>query len=158
MTLSENLLQKLKPLIGPDTLIVGIGSTLKGDDGVGPFICSRLKRIVCDQVIDAATVPENYIQPIIRKNPQVLLIIDAVDFGDTPGAILILEPDQIHTVSPSTHTPSPRLFLDVILHSIKPQVVFIGIQPAQANFGQPLSPPVQRSATLLADLIAAFMA
>ena len=158
MTLLENLQQELKALIGPDTLIVGIGSTLKGDDGVGPFICNRLRKTVPDRIIDAATVPENYIQPIITKNPEVLLIIDAVDFGDTPGAVQVLETDQIHAISPSTHTPSPKLFLDVILQSIKPRVVFVGIQPAQTNFGQPLSPPVQRSATLLADMIAAFMA
>lgn len=158
MTLPQNLQQKLKALIGPDTLIVGVGNTLKGDDGVGPFICSRLRKTVPDRIIDAATVPENYIQPIITKNPEVLLIIDAVDLGDTPGAIQILGSGQIHSISPSTHTPSPKLFLDVILQSIKPQVVFLGIQPAQANFGQPLSPPVQRSATLLADLIAGYMA
>ena len=153
MTLPENIQQKLKALVGPDTLIVGIGNTLKGDDGVGPFICSRLKKTVPDQIIDAATVPENYIQPIITKNPKVLLIIDAVDFGGTVGAIQILEPDQIHSISLSTHTPSPRLFLDVILQSIKPQVVFLGIQPAQTGFGLPLSAEVKKNAMLLAELL-----
>lgn len=145
--------KKLLTLTGPNTLIVGIGSTLKGDDGVGPFICGKLKKFMPDRIIDAATVPENYIQPIISKNPEVLLIIDAIDFGGSVGEIQILEPEQIHSVSLSTHIPSPRLFLDVIYRSINPKVVFLGIQPGQTEFGFPLSAEVKRTATLLAEVL-----
>ena len=77
----QHLFEKLNKLRGSSTVIVGIGNTLKGDDGAGPLICEQLNAKVCAEVIDAGTVPENYIQKIIKKAPQNLLVIDAIDFG-----------------------------------------------------------------------------
>ncbi|MHC4364602.1 MAG: hypothetical protein ACYSTJ_03955 [Planctomycetota bacterium] len=68
MGTDENVLAQLKKLRGPKTVIVGIGNILKGDDGVGPLICQQLRgNEICAELIDAGTVPENYIQPIVHK-------------------------------------------------------------------------------------------
>jgi hydrogenase 3 maturation protease len=153
MDIHDSLREQLSKICKPHTLIVGIGNTLKGDDGAGALICQRLKDIDPEQVIDAGTVPENYIQPIIKKAPKVLLIIDAIDFGASAGAINIFRPDQLSSLAVSTHTLSPRLFVDVICKSISPEVYFIGIQPGQTVLGRPLTPEVEQAVKSLTEIL-----
>ena len=146
MSANELLLKQLNKLRGSATVIVGIGNILKGDDGAGPLVCEQLKntKITAD-LIDAGTVPENYIQPIIKKAPQNLLVIDAIDFGAAPGTIRIFEPEQLNSHAISTHTLSPRLFVDMVSQNIKLDVYFIGIQPAQIRLGQSISPQISQA-------------
>ncbi len=154
MGLDKKLVSRLKALRGTKTIILGIGNTLKGDDGVGPLVCQRLiEKGVGADVIDAGTVPENYIQPIIKKTPQNLVIIDAVDFGASPGVIKLFEPEQLNAVSVSTHAPTPRLFIDLIKKRSDVEVYFVGIQPVQTQLGQPITPQLTQAAEDLASIL-----
>ncbi|MBN2590146.1 MAG: hydrogenase 3 maturation endopeptidase HyCI [Sedimentisphaerales bacterium] len=135
-------------------LIIGIGNILKGDDAFGPLVCEKLKvERISAEVIDAATVPENYIQTIIKKAPQNLLIIDAIDFGAKPGTIQVFEIEQLNSLVISTHTLSPKIFIDMIRQSIKLDVFIIGVQPAQTQLGSPLSQEIQKSIFDLVDIL-----
>jgi hydrogenase 3 maturation protease len=145
MGTGQQILQQLNQLHGSKTLIVGIGNTLKGDDGAGPLVCEQLAGKTCAEIIDAGTVPENYIQPIIKKAPQNLIIIDAIDSGAPPGTIDIFRPEQISSFAFSTHTLSPRLFIDMITRQIKVDVYLLGIQPAQTQLGQSTSNQVSKA-------------
>lgn len=153
MGVDRQLLQQLNQLRGSETLIIGIGNTLKGDDGAGPLICEQLAGKICAEVIDAGTVPENYIQPIIRKTPENLLIIDAVEFGAPPGAINIFRPEQISSFAFSTHTLSPRLFIETITQQIKVDVYLLGIQPAQTQLAQKISDSVTEAIRQLLQVL-----
>ena len=145
MGANEQLFKRLNEFRGTRTVIVGIGNTLKGDDGAGPLVCQRLDGKVCAGLIDAGCVPENYIQPIIKKAPQNLLVIDAVDFGASAGTINIFKPEQLKSLVSSTHTLSPHLFVDMIRSELNVNVHFVGIQPAQTQIGQSISPQVSRA-------------
>lgn len=154
MGADEQLFEQLNTLRGSETIIAGIGNTLKGDDGTGPLVCQQLQDAgVCAELIDAGTAPENYIQPIIKKAPQNLIIIDAVNFGASAGTIKIFEPEQLSRLVTSTHTLSPHLFVDMIRREIDVDVHFIGIQPAQTQLGQPISQQVNRSIRLLVNAL-----
>jgi hydrogenase 3 maturation protease len=151
---TDQHLERLQKLRGSSVLIVGIGNSLKGDDGVGPAVCERLKNSeISAEVIDTATAPENYIQKIISKAPQNLLVIDAVDFSAQAGQIKIFEPEQLSSHILSTHTLSPRIFIEMISKSIKTYVYFIGIQPARTEFGKPLSEQVEKAAEQLCQVL-----
>jgi hydrogenase 3 maturation protease len=153
MCAETQLREQLEKCRGLRTVILGIGNTLKGDDGAGPEHCRRLTGRTGAKVIDAGTVPENYIGPVVKKAPQSLLVIDAIDFGASPGTIRILAPEALSSLSGSTHTPSPRLFINLVRKDVPSDVSFIGIQPAQAELGQPLSPEVEQAVELLADIL-----
>jgi hydrogenase 3 maturation protease len=154
MGTDEQLFEQLNKLRNSAAVIVGIGNTLKGDDGAGPLVCQQLRQVkVCAELIDAGTVPENYIQTIIKKAPQNLLIIDAIDFGALPGTIRIFKPEQLNSFVFSTHVLSPRLFIDMVCQNIKVDVYCIGIQPAQTQLGQSVSPQVKQAVTRLADTL-----
>ena len=152
--MDKQLFEQLRKFRSSRTLIVGIGNVLKGDDGAGPLICEQLGRVkICADLIDTGTVPENYIQPIIKKAPQNLLVIDAIDFGAPPGTIKIFEPGQLNSHAISTHTLSPRLFVDMVCQNIKLDVYFVGIQPAQIQLGQSISPQVSQAIQHLSQVL-----
>ncbi|UCG57328.1 MAG: hydrogenase 3 maturation endopeptidase HyCI [Phycisphaerales bacterium] len=157
MTTNSNPLEQLNKLQGSKTVIVGIGNTLKGDDGAGPLVCQKLMGKVAAEVVDAGTVPENYVGPIIKKTPQTLIIIDAIDFGASPGTLSIFRPDQLDSFVFSTHALSPHMFVDPICQQTNPDVFFIGIQPEHTRLGEPICAPVQKAVQQLAQtLIAVF--
>jgi hydrogenase 3 maturation protease len=150
----KHLLEQLSRLRGSKTVILGVGNILKGDDGAGPKVCELLKGIACVEVIDGGTAPENYIGPIVAKAPEVLLIVDAMDFGASPGTTKIFNPAQLGKSALSTHYLSPRVLVDMINAQIDVQVLLIGVQPAQVHLGKPLSPKVAQAVSFLADTIA----
>lgn len=136
------------------TLIVGIGNLLKGDDAAGPIVCQKLRDAgVSAEIIDAGTAPENYIQAIIRKAPESLLVIDAIDFGASAGAIEVFRPEQLTSFIISTHSLSPHLFIDMVCREIEVDVYFIGIQPVQTQLGQAVSSQVSQAIQELSDTI-----
>ena len=151
--IEEQLASRLRSLRGLATTIVGIGNELKGDDGVGPFLCRLFGGKISAKLIDAGTVPENHIQPIIRTKPENLLVIDAMDFGAEAGAAKLFGTGEISSVVMSTHSLSPRLFVDLIGREIKTEVLFLGIQPAQMQLGQEISPVVKSTAEQLAKIL-----
>lgn len=161
MATDQQLLQPLNKLRDSATLIVGIGNVLKGDDAVGPLVCEQLAGKTSAELIDAGTVPENYIQPIIKKAPQNLLVIDAIDFAAPAGTIRIFKPEQLNSHALSTHTLSPRLFVDMVCRHIRsdtalrePDVYFVGVQPAQTQLGQSVSPQVTEAVQRLSKILA----
>ena len=149
----DELCGQLKRICGGKTLVVGMGNTLKGDDGAGCFVCEQLKDVGPEQVIDAGTVPENYIGPIIEKRPEVLVVVDAIDFGGSAGEVKIFAPEELSSAAFSTHTLSPRLFVDVVCESILADVWFIGIQPGQTALGEGLSSRVEEAVGVIAGIL-----
>jgi len=124
-------------------LLVGLGNVLKADDGIGSEICSQFKRIVPDNVIDVGTVPENYLQVMIKKTPKMILFIDAIDFGAPAGTIKVFDSRDLSTGGISTHTLSLRTLTDMITQSINAEIYFIGIQPKSTRIGDPMSREVE---------------
>src|SRR5512132_511548 len=83
----------------PRVAIVGIGNTLRSDDAAGIFVARALmgSRFVPDPstllVIDAGHAPENRTADLRRFAPELILLIDAAEMGETPGAIRWIEMD-----------------------------------------------------------------
>lgn len=90
MVKSSKLL-RLKSHLKGKVLILGIGNTLRSDDGLGSILANRLKDKVPFKVIDAGTTPENYLEKIVKEKPESMIIIDAVDFGGVPGEFRLLQ-------------------------------------------------------------------
>ncbi len=153
---SETIFAALQKIPSEDILVVGMGNTLKADDGIGPEVCSQLKKMIPDNVIDTGTVPENYIQVIIKKNPPIILFIDAIDFGAAAGTIKIFESCQLSAGGITTHTLSPRLLSDMIAKSIPAKIYFIGVQPKTISIGHPMSPEIEMAKKELLEIFKRF--
>ena len=91
---------------GGRTLVVTLGSALRADDGVGPFVAGLVKfKNPAFCLIDAGTTPENITHDAINFKPDKIIIIDAARFGGSAVELAVIPLDKInqHTVI-STHS------------------------------------------------------
>ena len=111
-----------------------IGNREGGDDSVGPYIADRLSSENLEnlKVIDAGTVPENYTSVVKREEPNILIIIDAVEMGLSPGEIRIVPKEKIGVMTISTHGIPISILIGYLEQYVK-NIVFIGIQPKEMS-------------------------
>lgn len=158
---SDSLNQKLTNLSKPDqaalrVAIVGIGHELRGDDAAGVNVARALQSTVGAirpgtarqgelplLVIDAGAAPENTTGQLRRFDPDLVLLIDAAQLDETPGAIRWLDWQETSGLSASTHTLPPHVLAEYLVNELGCEVALIGIQPQGNEFDAPLSPPVQ---------------
>jgi hydrogenase 3 maturation protease len=130
------------------SLVMCIGNREGGDDAVGPYIADKLSDVF--NVIDCGTSPENYTGVVKKKNPENLIIIDAVEMGLQPGSIRIIPRDKIGVMTISTHGIPISLIIEYLEQSVK-KVIFIGIQPEKMS-GQ-MSEVVRKEADNLIRIV-----
>jgi len=79
-----------------NTVMLGIGNTLWGDEGFGPQVVARLRESAppaAVELVDGGT-QGLYLLPLIQDCER-LIVFDAVDFGKQPGAIVVLRDAEI---------------------------------------------------------------
>jgi hydrogenase 3 maturation protease len=150
--MSNNPLESIKGYLKNNTAIVGIGNTLKADDGAGPSLISRLQGKTRARLFDCGEVPENYLRPIIKSGPQTILVVDASDWGGSAGEIRLIRKEEVNPLSFSTHNASIVLFLDYLQKELPLANIFIiGVQAGSRDLAQTLSPKVEAALDELAD-------
>jgi hydrogenase 3 maturation protease len=139
--------EELKEFIDNKTAIMGIGSTLKSDDGVGIFIAESLKNMGVDNVIVAGATPEHWLGFLTKQNFDKILIIDSVLFGGKDGEIKLFDVEELSERFGLTHSSSLHLFSDFLSKegSVK-EIKILAVMPENLEVGESLSPAVARSA------------
>jgi len=134
------MLEHLKAHLRGKVVILGIGNTLRSDDGIGSLLAARLKDKVPYIVYDAGVSPENYLGKIEKDKPDNLVIIDAVDFQGEPGEFRELDDSDIKTSNLfSTHNASISLLINFLKSNSKLDIIVLIIQPKTIAFGDKLS-------------------
>jgi hydrogenase 3 maturation protease len=129
--------------IGRDRVcILGIGNRERGDDAAGSLLAESLQRRSRAVAIDAGAVPENYLGKVVRVDPDVILVVDAMDFGAAPGTVARIDSDRLATVGLSTHALSLAMAVEYLSRCSRAHVVVIGIQPARLGPGPGVSQAV----------------
>ncbi len=71
------------------TLFVCMGNPLRGDDGVGEYICRKLLSMKrCENIIIVGSYLENALGEIIERRPKNIIFIDAVYISGEEGTII----------------------------------------------------------------------
>ncbi len=140
----------MKKILKNKVVIIGVGNILRGDDGLGPKFIELLKDFASDKFIpiDAGEVPENYTGKILKLSPDVVLFVDAVEIGESPGTVKIIPPSILKEDTLSTHK-LPLGFVMKYLENEGIKSFLIGIQPVQTEFNTDLSISIK---SLLIDL------
>jgi hydrogenase 3 maturation protease len=137
--------------------LVGVGSELNGDDAAGNQVALQL--MDCAELpahfiaLNAGSIPENVSGPLRRFQPDLVIFVDAADFGDVPGEICWLKEEQIEGLSASSHTLPLSMFGGYLREEFHCQVEYLGIQPQRIEFDEPLSPSVQEATRELVEEI-----
>ncbi len=128
-------------------MLLGIGNTLRSDDGIGCLVARRFTHPGW-QTFDCGTAPENFTAVVRREHPEMLVLIDAADMGLAPGELRRIPPEKIQDVGIGTH----QLPLSHLIAYLAPDagaIVFVGIQPQSVADGEAISGEVIEGAERL---------
>jgi hydrogenase 3 maturation protease len=128
---------------------VGIGNVLKKDDGAGVYISKRIKNSLSVSALTVEISIENYIGKINSLNPEILVLIDAVDLGLTPGSVRLLPVNRIADLTFNTHNIS----LKRLSEFFNAEIYILGIQPGNIEFGENISYLVKEKADKIINQI-----
>ena len=130
-------------------LFVGIGNVLKSDDGIGVYISNKIKVTPSIQKLTVEISIENYLGKINSLKPDVLILVDCLDFGRQAGYYELLPVNQVKDFTLNTHNISLKRISELFTMP----VFILGIQPKSIDFGEEMSEIVLESAkTILATI------
>jgi len=142
----------------PRVAVVGAGNLLLKDEGVGVHIVRALERLLpaqgSIQIVDGGTSPDilGFLSP-----PDKLVIVDAARGGGKPGTIYRFGPEEM---SQEQNVTSLHEFnLGTALKTMKyrgvepGQVVIIGIEPEEIDWGLELSSTLKREMPRIIEVV-----
>jgi len=140
---------------GRRVVIVGIGNSMRHDDFVGLKVIELLSVMKIENVLLllTETVPESYTGSIRSYEPTHVILLDAANFGGSPGEARIVSPKTIVNISVSTHSLPLDVFMGYISQTICEKVVLVGIQGLDVELGEGLTPGVEKGAHDLAKIL-----
>ncbi len=130
-------------------VIVGIGNPIRMDDFVGVKIVQNLRGRVSDKVmlIEAETVPENYMHEIIDFQPTHIILIDAAIQGLKPGETRLAKTNELKSFPVlSTHMLPLRLFCEHLSETVETEICFLLIEPKATGFGEGMTSEIDNLA------------
>ncbi len=146
-------------------LILAVGNTVNGDDGIGSYIVEQVNRYIYEAVktatissfgeivtIDCGTIPENYTSVIRKQRPDRLVMVDAAELGLSPASYRIVKPEHIGVMTMSTHNMPLSLFVSYVNQFCR-EVLLLGIQPKRIELNTELSPELYKAGDEVARLI-----
>jgi hydrogenase 3 maturation protease len=122
--------------------VLGVGSLLCGDDALGLVLIEEtrkslkgVKRCVPLKLFSCGATPENYTGEVKKFRPSHILIVDALDMGETAGKIVLTEAGgKSANVSFSTHALPMKVLANYLIRSLGCRIICIGIQPKTIGF------------------------
>lgn len=152
--LTAEVKQTLTPSEAGATLIITVGNSWRGDDGVGPYIAKPGRKLKPGLVLlDVGDKPENSLDQAVAAKPDQVVIIDAADFGGVVGEARLIDREHIPQTTLSTHTFPLPVIAKMIEEDAKARVIFLGIQSAGVGFGEGLHDKVRATADEIIALL-----
>ena len=127
------------PILQGKSVIVGIGNSLRGDDGFGPALIEQIQGKVGFICIDAGSAPEKFLGVIVKEEPDTILFVDTADVDLEPGQYRILEPVDIVKCGLTTHDMSSRMLIEFLETQTKANILMLGVQPQHLSLGEAMS-------------------
>ena len=148
-----------------ETLVLGVGNPLCGDDGLGPWVVEKLAcepgfgELAHTHLQDAGL--PGWGLPSWLEGWERVILVDAVDIGQAPGSWRRFRPEDVQLWlqedALSLHQPDLAcgLALAQALNLLPQELYIYGMQPADTTPGAPLSPQVRAHLPGMIDQIMA---
>ncbi len=131
----ENKLHQIKASSSP--LFVGIGNPNLSDDGAGIALARRLREQGKEDIILEEEIEEKGITGE-KRNKRSLIFIDALDFQETPGKVILIPLAFVLQNAVLSHKFLPFLKTPISNELLKNSFV-LGIQPESIGQGRKIS-------------------
>lgn len=135
-----------------NTLIIGVGNALRGDDAVGLAVAQRLRARLPGISVCEATGEGTALMELWKDAGQVWLI-DAIASGADVGTIHRLDvhaqplPTTFFRYSTHAFGVGEAIEMARVLDQLPPRLIVYGIEGAYFGFAERLSPEVERAAS-----------
>jgi len=139
--------------------VLGIGNTLRGDDGIGPVIIEELKKLDLPDSINLIEIGSDAFSIIDHfENKQSVLVIDCAQMGKDPGECVKFDVKNenlpildkaisVHGFGfADVYKLAQNLYEDI-------QCTIIGIQPKSIEFNTGLSEEVKNNIPLIINMV-----
>ena len=145
-----------------DTLIIGCGNLLRGDDAVGPVLIRHLWDLGLPQVVNCADGGTGGMDVAFQmRGVRHVILVDACVSGSEPGAIFKLKGSEVETLPPlkgiNLHAfrwDHALSFAHWLLKDEYPKEISVYLIEAESLvIGEPLSEPVAASMRKLARVL-----
>jgi len=143
-----------------DTLIVGLGNPLRGDDGVGLRVVQSLAMQELPLGVELADGGTQGLELVnLMEGWQRVILVDAANVGKTHGEFVRFGLDEARLLGSndqiSVHAAGLRdaLLLAQVLGVLPKEVVIYGVQPARLDWDAELSPQVEAAVPEIARCI-----
>ena len=132
------------------TIVLGLGNSLRGDDGVGPAVIEWLDRQALPpgvEAIDGGTSGLDIVSILMGRERAI--IVDAANVGRVPGQWARFTPDVAQlkesdtTLSLHSAGLAEALALGAALNVLPPTIIIYGVQPQSLDWSAQLSAEVQ---------------
>ncbi|MCX8062187.1 MAG: hydrogenase maturation protease [Anaerolineales bacterium] len=142
------------------TLILGVGNTLYGDDGLGVRVAEMLseQRLPAGVAVEQAGLDS--VNLVIKMEGwQRVIIIDAVHMGERPGTWRRFKPEEVRLLAEgqrfSLHESGVASALELAqaLEKLPQEVIIYGMEPEVLEVREGLSSSVQAAVPELAQHI-----
>ena len=136
--------------------VMGIGNTMRGDDGLGVHLVNSLQQTSLSRNIGlfvCEMTPENFAGPVTEFRPDTILMIDAAELGEAPGSARLVGAQEIADSGMTTHTLSLRLLATLLESETNATVTLLAVQPKGREFGAEVSPQVSETLFYLTELL-----
>ena len=102
-------------------------------------------------MIEAGQAPENRTAELRRFAPHLVLIVDAAELGEAPGAIAWIPEERIDGMSASTHSLPLSMLARYLTMELSCSVMFLGLQPASNEVSETISQEVLQAVDEIID-------
>ena len=143
------------------TVIVGVGTVLLKDEGIGVHVVRALQEMNLAspngevEVVDGGTSPSAF---DTAEGADKLIIVDAARGGGEPGTVYRFAPDEVSSGPKLLYSLHDLGLLDSLrmMETVADpprETVIIGVEPAEVDWGLELTPTLRGKLTDLVRLV-----
>jgi len=141
--------------------LLGVGSTLRADDGAGMAVVGRIAaafphneypNLMCCL---GETAPENFSGKICAFRPDHLMVIDAAGLGKSPGEFADIDPRDVGGPTYCSHLLPLKVMVDYIEGQVGNTTSLIGIQYGDIGFDRDMTDEVKAAVDALCQALEA---
>ncbi len=138
--------------------VIGVGNPIKGDDGIGVRLAENVEsRELPDDLKVYELGVENFEILHVLKDLEKVILVDAVRFSGNPGDHRFFSPEEVESLKGSGGPHSVDI-LEILSLSDRlgerpDEVLIMGIEPKNTDFGDEFSSPVEKRVPELTDIL-----
>ena len=138
-------------------LVVGVGNTLRGDDGIGASVCNAVEQLHLPGISTTTTHQLHIEQAESFSEYDIVIIVDAAVTGD--GVVFTEVTEECRDTSPASHHINASTLLALLKQLYKKDIrmMLCAVRGENFEMGEQLSTNAKKNAGIAAGAIISWL-